>query len=61
MGLNAMYLIYFKGSVDKIQKAEPWLILFSFTFPLPFSLIPMFYQPDGLPMIGDVDTYDQVM
>jgi hypothetical protein len=57
MGLNAVYLIYFRGSVDKIQKVEPYLILLAFTIPLPFSLLPLVLSPGGISMVGDVDTW----
>jgi ABC-type multidrug transport system fused ATPase/permease subunit len=57
LGLNALYLIYLKGSGEKIQKWEPYMILFAFLFPLPFSLTPMFYRPNNQSMVGDVDTW----
>ncbi|KAJ3271101.1 hypothetical protein HDV01_007038 [Terramyces sp. JEL0728] len=57
MGFNTVYLIFFKGSVEKIQKFEPYMILVSFIFPIPFALYPMFGKPLGIPMVGDVDTW----
>ncbi|KAI8897991.1 slime mold cyclic AMP receptor-domain-containing protein [Globomyces pollinis-pini] len=52
MGLNTVYLVLFRGSVDKIQKYEPYMIAFSFTFPLFFAIYPV-----ATSMVGDVDTW----
>ncbi|KAJ3309933.1 hypothetical protein HDV04_005502 [Boothiomyces sp. JEL0838] len=57
MGLNTVYLIYFKGSVDTIQKFEPYMILASFAIPVPLALYPLFAKPTGVSMIGDVDNW----
>ena len=54
MGLNAMYLIYFNGTVEKIQKYEYVMICISFILPLPFSLTTLLIKPNGMNMYGDV-------
>lgn len=57
MGLNALYLIYLKGSVDKIHRMEPYLIMLAFFIPLPFAIIPLVYRPNGIKIVGDVDMW----
>ena len=57
MGFNAMYLIYFNGTVEKIQKYEWLMIAICFLFPLPFSLAPLFLKPLGVNMYGDANMW----
>jgi hypothetical protein len=61
MGANATYLMYFRGSVDKIQKYEWAMISFAFLAPTPLALFPLFGRPLGERMYGDSTLYLQLM
>ncbi|KAJ3364356.1 hypothetical protein HDU91_002606 [Kappamyces sp. JEL0680] len=54
LGFNAVYLIYFKGDVETIQRYEPLIIAMAFLAPAPFALYPILTSPT---LVGDVDTW----
>lgn len=57
MGVNALYLIYFKGSLETIQKNELKMIVAAFLLPIPFSVAPLFLFVKGKPLYGDVNLW----
>ena len=58
IALNALYVVFFKGSIEVIRKYEWMLIAACFMIPIPFVVIPLFLQPiPGRSMYGDANQW----